>query len=189
MRAGWGSGWTCGFGSAGGCGAAAVRVRGRSGVTVTGADGGRGRGLFVPPVPLTHSCRSFYKTHLQQPPQSEQLCRVRTSRYHTLRDLRSASLQSPAFAIFTQRRLSSTSSMSELKWPSARVRKAFFDYMEQRGHTIGMPTKIAPPSCQVWRSESRWMKFATISCAATRTKSDGIQMLQIPSNFLLLFIQ
>ncbi|KAG6026879.1 hypothetical protein E4U41_001137 [Claviceps citrina] len=33
--------------------------------------------------------------------------------------------------------------MSELKWPSARVRKAFFDYMEQRGHTIGIGHQAA----------------------------------------------
>lgn len=34
--------------------------------------------------------------------------------------------------------------MSELKWPSARVRQAFFDYMEQRGHTIVPSGSVVP---------------------------------------------
>ncbi|OAA46852.1 alanyl-tRNA synthetase [Metarhizium rileyi] len=34
--------------------------------------------------------------------------------------------------------------MSELKWPSALVRKAFFDYMEQRGHTIVPSGSVVP---------------------------------------------
>ncbi|KAG6008006.1 Alanine--tRNA ligase [Claviceps maximensis] len=34
--------------------------------------------------------------------------------------------------------------MSELKWPSARVRKVFFDYMEQRGHTIVPSGSVVP---------------------------------------------
>ncbi|KZZ93777.1 alanyl-tRNA synthetase [Moelleriella libera RCEF 2490] len=34
--------------------------------------------------------------------------------------------------------------MSELEWPSARVRQAFFDYMEQRGHTIVPSGSVVP---------------------------------------------
>lgn len=157
---------SCGFGLGGGCGTRAV---GRM-VTVTAtatAAGAGAAGPFVPLAPsasaLTHSCRSFYKTH---PP----LCRVRTLRFHTLRATRSASLQPPAVAISDQdqRRLSSSSNMSELKWPSALVRKAFFDYMQQRGHTIGMQNC---PSFTWPRRPSSTRFCHTVKCQPRRTRN------------------
>jgi hypothetical protein len=34
--------------------------------------------------------------------------------------------------------------MADVKWPAALVRKTFFDYFEQKGHTLGMfPTCTA----------------------------------------------
>jgi hypothetical protein len=58
--------------------------------------------------------------------------------------------------------------MSELKWPSALVRKAFFDYMEQRGHTIGTQNC---PSLTFWERTLQWQPLAefatTVKCATT----------------------
>lgn len=174
MRARWRS---CGVGGRG----IGIGIASGGGVTagtgVTLAAGARGSScLFVPLVPsavaLTHSCRSFYKTHLHQPPQ--QLSRVRISRYHTIRATHSALLRAPDYTIFNQRRSSSTSNMSELKWPSKRVRQAFFDYMEQRGHTIGMqncPSLLNPEIAAIARTRHT-------AKGITRRMNDDIWMLQ-----------
>lgn len=89
-------------------------------------------------APLTHSCRTFHIAHLQlhqQPPSS--LRRVKAATLQTIRTIHSAATRAPA-TISSLRRFSSTARMSELKWPSARVRNSFFEFFEQRGHTIGM---------------------------------------------------
>ena len=36
--------------------------------------------------------------------------------------------------------------MADVKWPAALVRKTFFEYFEQRGHTLGTyPFPLLPP--------------------------------------------
>lgn len=138
------------------------RVRGNSGIGVVaggvlagvwdlGAAAGRRR-PFVPVPLLTQDCGSFYKTRLRLPlfaSPVQQLCRVHhdsrprfppSARPLPIQPIQTLPSTSLPLARRHQHRLlsSSTAVMSELKWPSARVRQAFFDYMEQRGHTIGM---------------------------------------------------
>ncbi|POR38986.1 Alanine--tRNA ligase, partial [Tolypocladium paradoxum] len=57
-------------------------------------------------------------------------------------ELRSARLRTPA--VLHQQRLYSTANMSEVKWPAALVRKTFFDFFEQRGHTIVPSGSVVP---------------------------------------------
>ncbi|KAG6316453.1 hypothetical protein E4U44_000670 [Claviceps purpurea] len=144
------------------------RVRGNSGIGVVaggvlagvwdlGAAAGRRR-PFVPVPLLTQDCGSFYKTRLRLPlfaSPVQQLCRVHhdsrprfppSARPLPIQPIQTLPSTSVPLARRHQHRLlsSSTAVMSELKWPSARVRQAFFDYMEQRGHTIVPSGSVVP---------------------------------------------
>jgi hypothetical protein len=124
------------------------------------------RGPYVSVPVLTHSCRSFYSCpppptaastplHLQFKPQQRQLLlhnlQPEPPTTTTIPPLRPATITAPArnflrtatnkrFPFFVLRRSYSSATMAEteLKWPAERVRKTFFEYFEQRGHTIGM---------------------------------------------------
>ncbi|KAG5928431.1 hypothetical protein E4U53_002674 [Claviceps sorghi] len=131
--------------------AAAVAAAVAVGVGVGVGAVGRLRPFVLAPR-LTHSCRSFYKTRVQTvripqlaPPPAQHPAAPRPQQQQPARLPTTSRLPSvlasrrPLRPLRpNHRRFSSTTTMSELKWPSARVRKAFFDYMEQRGHTIGM---------------------------------------------------
>lgn len=107
-----------------------------------------------PPPPPTVASTPL---QLQFNPQQHQLLlhnlQPETPTTTTIPPLRPATITAPArnflrtatnkrFPFFVLRRSYSSATMaeSELKWPAARVRKTFFEYFEQRGHTIGMRT-------------------------------------------------
>ena len=46
-------------------------------------------------------------------------------------------LAAPTPSITPLRRLYSHSTMAQVKWPAAEVRKTFFDFFEEKGHTLG----------------------------------------------------
>lgn len=45
--------------------------------------------------------------------------------------------------------------MSEVKWPAALVRKTFFDYFKERGHTIGTHSQLALPFAPAFTTAAR----------------------------------
>lgn len=101
------------------------------------ARSGRRPSLFVG---LSHSCRSFYKTHPPRLPLRR--LPAEASLHSTLHRPRiSASppslnqYQNQLFVL--QRRLLQTFASMTGNWPEAQVRKTFFDFFEQRGHTLG----------------------------------------------------
>lgn len=97
---------------------------------------------------LTHSCRSFYKTH-------HHLLSQAFPRHPCYPRLPSARSLQPA--VQPHRRLIShaTARMSEAKWPGALVRKTYFDFFEERGHTLGkldaaaLVHSLPPPPSEV----------------------------------------
>lgn len=97
------------------------------------ARSGRRPSLFVG---LSHSCRSFYKTH---PPRPQPLRRLpaEASLHSTLHRPRLSASPHHNQLLLLQRRLLQTFASMTGNWPEAQVRKTFFDFFEQRGHTLG----------------------------------------------------
>lgn len=115
---------------------------------------------------LTHSCRTFHdpqrpsiyrrqRLHLF-PPSSTNREFYTTAPYTRTRSCtrtdttilqipRSISLAirpllaaaAPTASITPLRRLYSHSTMAQVKWPAAEVRKTFFNFFEEKGHTLG----------------------------------------------------
>ncbi|KAL7943184.1 tRNA synthetases class II (A) domain-containing protein [Trichoderma barbatum] len=90
-------------------------------------------------VGLSHSCRSFYKTH---PPQPRRLL-SEASHLHPRLRLR------PRFCTLAStfpRLQSQTQTFANMpgNWPEAQVRKTFFDFFEQRGHTLVPSGSVVP---------------------------------------------
>lgn len=102
----------------------------------------------MPFVRLSHSCRTFYKTH--DPPQ---LLPLLLRRPHAAQPTLATPLSTlysswtiPSLDFAPQRRrFRSTAGMAtdSVQWPAKRVRQTFFDYFEERGHTIGMCCRSA----------------------------------------------
>jgi hypothetical protein len=104
-----------------------------------------------PFVPLTHSCRTFYKAptnpahstptfQILLQSQSRDLHTgkrrshyTRNSRFRTARQFRSlATLSNPASDCKAP-----GDNMSESKWTGVKVRQTFHEYFAERGHTVG----------------------------------------------------
>lgn len=95
---------------------------------------------------LTHSCRSFYstKTHhqiaLARPAALATTPGKPTGAFLTRREPIASHPSSPRAA-------STLPTMASDKWTGAGVRKAFLDFFEQKGHTIGMPARLRGAAC------------------------------------------
>lgn len=129
--------------------------------------GGASSGVIRRSQRLTHSCRTFHDPQPRRPSNNgfQRLQHTNTivrSQFHPaaiLTKTRSYSRTDTTFLHLSSRSLTvrprlaaraatasttplrrfySHSTMAQVKWPAAEVRKTFFNYFEEKGHTLGM---------------------------------------------------
>lgn len=95
---------------------------------------------------LSHSSRTFQTKAYRGPrPNSNRIenfpfatTATRTPTSYYLRKDATPGQRGPRYRFYSSRS-SASPSMADIKWTGHQVRKTFFDYFKERGHTIGMP--------------------------------------------------